>query len=143
MPSATIKPNAQRTYLALVRTFPLRSIQTEDELDAATDFLNLVLQKKPDEGTEAYQNALTDLIEIYENKCHPIPDASDVDVLRMLMESNGLSQSQLAAKVGMAQSTISSVLKGTRVLTRDHIIALSRFFNVSPAVFLPKRDADL
>jgi HTH-type transcriptional regulator / antitoxin HigA len=140
MPRTTVSPNALRTYLALVKAFPLRSIQTEDELDAATEFLNLVLQKEPDEGTEAYRKALTDLIEVYENRAHPISDASEVDVLQMLMESNGLSQAQLAAKVGLAQSTISAVLTGTRVLTRDHIVTLARFFKVSPAAFLPTGD---
>jgi HTH-type transcriptional regulator / antitoxin HigA len=137
MSHTTTKPTALRTYLALVRSFPLRSIQTEDELDAATEFLNGVLQKKSDEGTEAYRKALTDLIEVYENRAHQIPDASEIDVLRMLMESNGLSQVQLASKTGVAQSTISAVLNGTRILTRDHIISLARFFKVSPAVFLP------
>jgi HTH-type transcriptional regulator/antitoxin HigA len=55
----------------------------------------------------------------------------------MLMESNDLSQASLAKKVGIAQSTISAVLGGSRSLTRDHIVALARAFNVSPAAFLP------
>ena len=140
MPRTPVRRAAHRSYVELVRTFPLRSIQTEEELDAATEILNHVLQMALDEGTEAYQMALTDLIEVYENKAHPIPDASEADVLRVLMESNGLTQTQLAAKVGIAQSTISSLLKGSRVLTRDHVIALSRYFNVSPAAFLPIGD---
>src|SRR5579872_1351395 len=109
MPRAPATPDGLKSYLDLVRSFPLRSIQTEGELNAATEFLNLVLQKEPDEGTETYRKALTDLIEVYENREHQIPDASDVDVLRMLMESNCLGQAQLAKNVGIAQSTISAV----------------------------------
>ena len=68
---------------------------------------------------------------------NPIPDASEADVLRLLMESNGLSQMALARKVGISQSTISAVLHGTRSLTRDQVITLARFFNVGPGAFLP------
>ena len=48
------------------------------------------------------------------NKAHPIPDASEAEVLRTLMTSNDLSQSSLARQVGISQSTISAVLAGTR-----------------------------
>ena len=125
------------TYLELVKTFPLRSIRTEDELDAATAFLNTLLRQNLDEGGEQYLAALTDLIELYEASAHPIPDASEADMLRLLMESNSMSQSELARKTGIAQSTISAVLNGTRTLTREHIVALSKLFCVSPAAFLP------
>ena len=59
------------------------------------------------------------------------------DVLRLLMESNGLSQMALARKVGISQSTISAVLDGTRSLTKEHVITLARCFNVGPGAFLP------
>ncbi len=55
----------------------------------------------------------------------------------MLLESNELSQSELARKTGIAQSTLSAVLGGSRALTREHIVALARFFGISPAAFLP------
>jgi plasmid maintenance system antidote protein VapI len=47
-----------------------------------------------------------------------------------------LSQSDLAKKVRIAQSTISNVLKGTRKLTKDQVIKLAEFFHVAPAAFL-------
>ena len=58
-------------------------------------------------------------------------------MLRELMRGRGLSQPQLAKQVGIAQSTISAVLSGARSLTKEQVIALARFFNVSPAAFLP------
>lgn len=139
MPRVTHERAVPDSYLELVKTFPLRSIRTEDELDAATAVLNDILRRNLDEGGEQYRDALTDLIELYEESAHPIPDASEADVLRMLMESNGLSQSELARKTGIAQSTLSAVLGGSRALTRDHIVALARYFGVSPAVFLPAK----
>ncbi len=58
-------------------------------------------------------------------------------MLRLLMESNGLSQTGLAKKVGISQSTISAVLHGTRSLTQGQVVTLARFFHIAPAAFLP------
>jgi HTH-type transcriptional regulator/antitoxin HigA len=57
--------------------------------------------------------------------------------MRELMRSNGLGQTALARKVGIAQSTISHVLNGRRDLTKEQVVKLARFFNVGPAAFLP------
>jgi transcriptional regulator with XRE-family HTH domain len=52
------------------------------------------------------------------------------------MQSNKISQNKLAKQLGIAQSTISDVLRGVRTLTKDHVILLAKFFNVGPGVFL-------
>jgi HTH-type transcriptional regulator/antitoxin HigA len=135
--SRTIPRSITDTYLKLVRKFPLRSIRTEQELDAAQAVLDELLRQQLDEGGEEYLAALTDLIELYEDKAHPIPDASEADVLRMLMESNGLTQAALARKTGIAQSTLSAVLGGLRSLTKEQILSLARYFHVAPSAFLP------
>jgi HTH-type transcriptional regulator / antitoxin HigA len=88
-------------------------------------------------GEQAYLDVLTDMIEDCEEKHVAIPDASEADVLRELMRSHDLSQPKLAKAVGIAQSTISAVQTGNRTLTRAHVVMLARFFNVSPAAFLP------
>lgn len=136
MPRATARP-VPDTYLALVRKFPLRSIRDEAELDAAQAVLDGLLRRQLDAGGEQYLVALTDLIEVYETKAHPVPDAPEADVLRVLMASNGLSQAGLARQVGISQSTLSAVLGGSRSPTKDQVVALSRFFHLSPAAFLP------
>ncbi len=123
--------------MKLVRAFPLRAILDDEELAAAHAVLDRLLRQERDEGANDYLDVLTDLVEKYEREVHPIPDASEADVLRFLMESNGLSQPELAKKVGIAQSTISAVLNGNRSLTRQHIVKLAKFFRVSPAAFLP------
>lgn len=137
MPRTTAGPAIPDAYLKLVKKFPLRSIRDEAELDAATAFLNDLLRQDLDDGGEQYRDALTDLIEVYEDRAHPIPDASEADVLRLLMESNDLSQSELSRKAGISQSTVSAVLGGSRSLTKEQVLTLARFFSVSPAAFLP------
>jgi HTH-type transcriptional regulator / antitoxin HigA len=133
--------SARRTlpdsYFELVKQFPLIHIRDSAHLDSAEKMMRQLLEKALDAGEQEYLDVLTDLIEKYETEHEPIPDASEADVLRLLMESNGLSQMGLARKVGISQSTISTVLNRTRSLTKEHVITLARFFNVRPGVFLP------
>jgi HTH-type transcriptional regulator/antitoxin HigA len=125
------------TYFALVRQFPLTHIRDDDHLDAAQTMIDRLLRENRDEGAEAYLDALTDLVETYEDRHVRIPDASEADVLRELMASNRLSQTKLSKAVGISQSTISAVLNGTRSLTKEQVVKLGAFFHISPAAFLP------
>jgi HTH-type transcriptional regulator / antitoxin HigA len=125
------------TYMKLVKEFPLTSIKDDSHLDDAYAMIDRLLQKDLDKGSQEYLDALTDLVEKYEQEHVKIPDASEADVLRELMGANSLSQTKLATKVGISQSTISAVLNSSRSLTRDQVIKLARFFKVSPAAFLP------
>jgi HTH-type transcriptional regulator/antitoxin HigA len=106
-------------------------------LEAAQEVLDKLLTEDLDWGAQEYLDALTDLVETYEDNHVPIPDASEADVLRVLMEANQLSQQQLAKKAGIAQSTLSAVLNGSRSLTKEHVVKLAKLFRVSPAAFLP------
>jgi HTH-type transcriptional regulator/antitoxin HigA len=124
-------------YFAFVKQFPLTRIRDDDHLDAAQEMIDRLLEKDLDTGEQDYLDVLTDLVETYEDEHHPIPDASEADVLRELMRSNGLSQLKLAREVGISQSTISAVLNGTRSLTKEQVVRLAQFFHISPAAFLP------
>ena len=125
------------SYYKLVKQFPLTHIRDDAQLDAALKKIDQLLEQDLDEGAQEYLDALTDLVETYEEEHVLIADASEADVLRELLRSNQLSQLKLTKAVGIAQSTISAVLNGTRSLTREQVVALARFFHVSPAAFLP------
>jgi HTH-type transcriptional regulator/antitoxin HigA len=127
------------TYFELIRQFPLVHIKNDSDLKAAESVIHQLLQADLDEGEECYLDALTDLVEAYEDKTVAIPDAPESDVLRLLMTSNGLSQHKLSEKVGISQSTISAVLNGSRTLTKGHVQKLAGFFSVSPSVFIPRQ----
>ena len=99
--------------------------------------IDRLLESNDNGGTQEYLDVLTDLVEAYENEHERIPDASEADVLHELMRANELSQSKLAKKVGISQSTISAVLNGRRSLTKEQVLTLAKFFCVSPAAFLP------
>jgi antitoxin component HigA of HigAB toxin-antitoxin module len=125
------------TYFELVQQFPLTSIRDDAHLAMAQEVIDRLLRKDLDEGAEAYLDALTEHVMVYEDVRFPIRDASEADVLRELMNANRLSQPKLAKAVEIAQSTISAVLNGTRSLTKGQVIALARHFNVSTSAFMP------
>ena len=139
MASKTALSSTPDTYIELVRQFRLVPIKDDAHLKAAHQVIDRLLQEDLDTSGQEYLDVLADLVEAYEDKHFPIPDASDVDVLRELMRSNGLSQTDLAKKVGIVQSTISAVLSGSRTLTKNQVIKLAEYFNVAPSAFLPNR----
>lgn len=125
------------SYFELVKKFPLTRIRDDKHLSAAAKMIDGLLERDLDKGADAYLEVLTDLVERYEHEHEPIPDTSEADVLRELMRAGGLSQQRLSARVGISQSTISAVLNEARSLTKEQIVSLASYFNVSPAVFLP------
>jgi HTH-type transcriptional regulator/antitoxin HigA len=137
MADMTVARALPASYFELVKRFPLTHIRSNEHLTAATEMIDRLLQEELDEGAQEYLDALTDLVEVYEDEHVLIPDASEAEVLRELMRVNGYTQQVLAKKVGIAQSTISEVLNGARSLTRKQVIKLAKCFGVSPAVFLP------
>jgi HTH-type transcriptional regulator/antitoxin HigA len=134
--SAPARPRSFASYYPLVNMFPLVPIRDDAHLSQALAVVEELLTRDLDEGADAYLNVLTSLIESYESRVFPMPDISEADVLRELMRQNSLSQSALEEKVGIAQPTLSAVLRGSRKLTREQVVTLARFFHVSPAVFL-------
>lgn len=83
---------------------------------------------------DKYAQVLLALIDAYEEQHHAIPEASPVEVLRTLMEANGLRQKDLATVFG-SESIVSEVMSEKREINKNHIEKLSKRFNVSPAVF--------
>jgi HTH-type transcriptional regulator/antitoxin HigA len=137
----TINRKLTASYLALIRRFPLRPITSESELDQATALVNELLDRDGlDSAEEDYLDVLSDLIERYEDKHHPIEDVSADEMLAFLIEQKGVSQAEAARGAGIAESTISEVISGKRQLTRKQIERLASYFHVSPAVFLSQSE---
>ena len=123
-------------YLELIREFPLRPLQSESDLDAATIVIHkLIDQDQLSLAEQEYLDVLSDLVEAYEDVHYPIEDVSEGAMIQSFLESRDISQAQLAKAVGIATSTISEILSGKRKLTRKQIEKLSAYFKVSPAVF--------
>ncbi len=127
---------ASPNYLALVRAFPLRPVRSERELDGAIQMLDRLLDR-PNLGRDErdYLDVLSSLVERFEESRHPVPASTDAELLAHLLEARGVTQAEVARDTGIAESTVSAALKGTRALTRQHIARLAAYFRVSPAAF--------
>jgi HTH-type transcriptional regulator/antitoxin HigA len=119
----------------MIRRGAPRLIRNDQELEEYTRVLfGLTSKAKRSRAEEEAVELMTLLIERYESEHFPITDVEPVDVLRFLLESNGLSQRDISSELG-SEATVSLVISGKRQLTREHIARLSRRFRVSPAVF--------
>ncbi|MEI7014979.1 helix-turn-helix domain-containing protein [Leptospira licerasiae] len=74
------------------------------------------------------------LIEEYEKDNFEYIDAGPIEVLKYLMEENGLTQKDMS-ELG-SQGVVSEILNGKRDLNIRQIKALGKKFKVSPAVFI-------
>lgn len=75
-----------------------------------------------------------DLIEDYETRHHPLPEATGVQALKFLMEQHGLRQSELP-ELG-SQGVVSEILTAKRELNLRQVRALAARFGVSVATFV-------
>ncbi len=136
MSLATLYGTTQETYLALIRTFPLRPLRSEGDLDEAIAVLDALVDKDTLTAAEAdYLAVLSDLVEQYEAEAHPIPPASDAELLQHLLEAQAVTPSHVAQTTGLSAATLAAVLAGAQPLTREEIGTLARYFQVSPSVF--------
>lgn len=136
MSLATLYGEMQEAYLSLIRTFPLRPLRSEDDLEEATAMLDVLVVKDALTAAEAdYLAVLSELAEQYEAEVHAIPPAADADVLQHLLEATGCTTVQAAQSTGLEVRTLDAVLAGTHHLTREQIGRLAHHFQVSPSVF--------
>jgi HTH-type transcriptional regulator/antitoxin HigA len=111
-------------------------IHTEAENERCTHLLETLLRnKKRSPEEQRLTELLRLLIEDFEEREYPMPrKAGPIDIVRHLMDANGLRQTDLLDVFGTA-SVISEVLKGKRELSKTHIVKLSQRFHVPPGLF--------
>jgi HTH-type transcriptional regulator / antitoxin HigA len=124
-------------YMTLIARFPLRPIRTNAELDVASGVIDELTDRDDLSSAEAdYLDVLGDLVEKYENEHVELPYVSDAAMLGSLMEEKGVRQADIIRATGISKTVLSLVLNGKRELTREHIVVLSKYFEVNPAAFI-------
>ena len=135
-------PGTDRIYDALVARFVPRLLHCDDDYRAAMVLIDDLLARPDLNPSEAdYLELVTKLVVDYEASHHEVYDASEIDVLRSLMEEHGLKQKDLV-DVLKTESIVSEVLAGKRALNKNQIKGLAAKFSVSPAVFFPMPAAE-
>ena len=132
----------QAAWATLERSVgPLAAIRSKREYERKRKLMNALLDEIG--GDERHPLAglldlLGDLVAAYEAREASetlLPEAPPADVLRLLIDSNGLSQADLAAELG-GQPVVSAVLAGKRAINARQAKALGQRFGVSAAVFI-------
>ncbi len=130
--------SAERAWQAFQRSIGVAAIHTPKEYDRAVALANRLLDVIGEDESHPLAGLLDlvgDLVSAYEAREHPVPDAAPGEVLRLLMEQNSLTQTDLRAELG-GQPVVSAVLNGKRAINARQAKALATRFNVSPAAFL-------
>ncbi len=128
----------QKTWMAFDRVAHLRPIRNDEEYDRTVALMNNLLDIVGDDEHHALSGLLDlvgELVEDYDAEHFAIEASEPKEVLRYLIETRGLKQGDLAEVV--PQSNLSSILAGKRKISATLAGKLAKFFNISPAVFVP------
>ncbi|HYX18321.1 MAG TPA: transcriptional regulator [Nostoc sp.] len=133
----TLGLNKDPTYIELLQAFPPRPIKTDEDLFATQKVIDSLIDSAPLTSDEQdYLNILGTLVYEYEQTQELVPDIYGIDLLKVLIEENGLLQKDLVP-IFKTESIVSDILKKRRKLTTRHIGELAKFFHISPAAFFP------
>ena len=128
----------QQTWVAFDRVAHLRPIRNGEEYDRTVALMNNLLDIVGDDENHTLASLLDlvgALVGDYDTEHFAIEASEPKEVLRYLIETHGLKQGDLAAVV--AQSNLSAILAGKRKISAALAGKLAKFFNISPAVFVP------
>lgn len=135
-----------KKYLDLIAAFPLRPIRDDAELGRAIRVADKLVDRGFDDlsaDEAAYLDVLSDLIDKYESKHHPIEESSPAQILAFLIDDRAVKQKDLARATDIPVSTISELISEKRSFTMNHVERLAGYFNVSPAVFIQVKTSEL
>ena len=120
----------------LARTLPA-VIETEDEYEHFLAEIEKLIDKGEKRSPEEDKlfDLMTALVESFEAKNYPIPDAPPHEVLQELMRSRGLKQRDLLDIFG-SDGLASEVVNGKRNISRAHAKSLAEYFHVPVDLFI-------
>jgi HTH-type transcriptional regulator/antitoxin HigA len=136
MSRAIRKIDPVRYRRLLSRTMPV-VIETEEENARMLSIVEKLMHKgenlSPEE--EKLLKLLARLIEDFEQRFYPPPEAEPLEVLHHLMEARGIKPSQLW-EVFRSKGIASEVLNGKRGISKTHARALANYFHVPADLFV-------
>jgi HTH-type transcriptional regulator/antitoxin HigA len=129
------------TYFTLVKRHPLTSIRNDQELDAAQAVLDTLLREDLDEGGQAYLDALSDLVIVYEGEHHGIAPLPPHELLAQMLEQRTMTQADLVRATGLAKATVSDLVSGKRAFTVEQMHIVAKIFGLPGTVFMLQADS--
>ncbi len=113
-------------------------IRNEEDYETALSRLAEIFQAEigTQEGDE--RDILSDLVELYESRHHPIGPPDPVSAIEFRMDQAGLSRRDLVPHIG-SRAKVSEVLSGKRDITMSMARALHRHLGIPADVLLQER----
>jgi HTH-type transcriptional regulator/antitoxin HigA len=129
--------DAKRYSQLLAEARPAR-IRSEKENERMLAEIERLMDKRegnlsPEE--EALFDLVGFLVEDFESRTYPIPDAPPFEILQFLMEQRGLKQADLVPILG-TRGHVSDIVNGKHGISKLHAKQMGEFFHVSAEVFL-------
>lgn len=123
-------------YAAMLAAVLPQPVLTKAEHSRQLKWIDVLMgQKRLSAEEEAILELLATCVQAYEEKKYGIPTSPPHEILKHLMEANGLTQRDLWPLFGTA-SRISEALSGKRPISKTQAIKLARRFKVSTDLFL-------
>ena len=129
----------------------IKPIRTERNYEAALARINELMDalsgpegqvEDADDPDRVELDILTDLVEFYEERHHPISFPSAVAAIEYRMDQQSLTQRDLIPYIG-SRSKVAEVLSGKRDITMSMARALNRHLGIPAEVLLQKPGSDL
>jgi HTH-type transcriptional regulator/antitoxin HigA len=110
----------------------IRPIRTEGDYDWALAELEAYFDDLPEPGTDAADrfDVLTDLVNAYEARHHPLADVDPIEFLDGYMQNHGYGRTELAGVLG-------SVSRASEIMLRRRPLTLSMIQRLVDAWSLP------
>lgn len=131
-------PAIQASWEAFDTMTHLRHIRSKADYKRMVTLMNSLLDVAGDDEDHPLSSLLelvSDLISKYEREHYAIEPVEPKEALRFLMDARGLKQEDLSAII--PQSNLSAILAGRRRISATLAGKLGKFFDISPAVFIP------
>ena len=128
---------APGAYEELVSLYPPRKIHDSVALENATEIADWLSLRARNDAQLDYLELMGDLIDEYEKTQGKADKPADpVEVLRYLVEENGITTRELGKILGVDHSIAARILNSERSITVEHAKSLGARFKVEPELFL-------
>ena len=124
-------------YQSLLLDFTPRPISTKAQYKRVMRQIDRLMKKRRlGRAEEDLLGLLSTLVVQYESRTYPAPKVSPGEMLAHLIEARGVAKAQVARETGIAQSTITNAINGTRGISKANVTRLAAYFHVSPTAFI-------
>jgi len=129
----TFDENTYRNLL--IEVIPV-AIETEEEYERILKVVEeLTFKKNRTTEEKALHKLLVILVEAYKTENYPIEESAPHSILQHIMESSGTRETDLVGIIG-SNDEVSDIINGKRAINKVQAKALSKYFKVSPSLFI-------